>query len=159
MSAMVSSVPTRGAYRGRHERGAECGGREAPTDERHAFTDAEVVWSWRPEVWRSSPSEAESFARATVANGMVHRGARISRNPSRREGRSDPRLYLWFTRSRNFSLRGGPGRPPGLPCALGFSRVMVMQSSGANCAARTCMCGNGLCVAHPSRRRFRGCSG
>jgi hypothetical protein len=35
--------------------------------------------------------------------------ARISCKPSRREGRSDPRLYLWFTRSRKFSLRGSPG--------------------------------------------------
>ena len=31
-----------------------------------------------------------------------------------------------------------------------------MQSSDANCAARMFTFGNRLCVAHPSRRRFRG---
>jgi hypothetical protein len=51
------------------------------------------------------------------------RRARISRNPLRREGRCDHRLYLWFSRSRNFSLRGSPGCSghPAFP-APSFSR-------------------------------------
>src|SRR5579871_4873179 len=72
--------------------------------------DGKGVWSWRPKGWRSSPSEAESFARATVAIGKVHRGERaISRKPSRREGRCDHRLYLWFLRLRSFFCARAPG--------------------------------------------------
>jgi hypothetical protein len=36
--------------------------------------DGEVVWSWRPKVWRQVLAKLKSFAGATVANGMVHRG-------------------------------------------------------------------------------------
>jgi len=51
-----------------------------------------------------------SFARATVAIGKVHRGERaISRKPSRREGRCDHRLYLWFLRLRSFFCARAPG--------------------------------------------------
>ena len=39
--------------------------------------DGEIVWSWRPEALAPSPSEAESFAGATVANEKVHRGERV----------------------------------------------------------------------------------
>src|SRR5579871_7026234 len=41
------------------------------------FADGEIVLSWRPKALAPSPSEAESFAEATVANGMVHRGERV----------------------------------------------------------------------------------
>jgi hypothetical protein len=39
--------------------------------------DGEIVWSWRPKALAPSPSEAESFAAMTVANGMVHRGDHV----------------------------------------------------------------------------------
>ncbi len=41
------------------------------------FADGEIVWSWRPKALAPNPSEAESFAEATVANGMVHRGEHV----------------------------------------------------------------------------------
>jgi hypothetical protein len=44
------------------------------TDERLTFADGEVVWSWRPKVWRQVLAKPKGFAKATVANGMVHRG-------------------------------------------------------------------------------------
>jgi hypothetical protein len=47
---------------------------EALTDERRSFTDGEIVWSWRPEVRRQVRDDAQRITRATVANGMVHRG-------------------------------------------------------------------------------------
>jgi hypothetical protein len=47
------------------------------TDERRSFTDGEVVWSWRPEVWRQVRDDAQRITRATVANGMVHRGEHV----------------------------------------------------------------------------------
>src|SRR6266403_2116074 len=37
-------VPTRGAYRDRHERGAGCGGRGSARDERGLLAYGEVVW-------------------------------------------------------------------------------------------------------------------
>ena len=36
---------------------------EALTDERRSLTDGEIVWSWRPNVWRSSPGEADKLRR------------------------------------------------------------------------------------------------
>jgi len=44
------------------------------TDERRSFTDGEIVWSWRPKVRRQVLVKPTGFAKATVANGMVHRG-------------------------------------------------------------------------------------
>jgi len=41
------SAPTQGAYRDRHERGAECGGRGLCRVTSGADADGEVVWSWR----------------------------------------------------------------------------------------------------------------
>jgi len=38
------------------------------------FADGEVVWSWRPKVRRQVRDDALRITRATVANGMVHRG-------------------------------------------------------------------------------------
>ncbi len=61
------------------------------------------------------------------------RRARISRKPLRREGRCDHRLYLWFLRLREFSLRKAPGAAATRPslCPLTFKRVVIMQDSGA----------------------------
>jgi len=56
-----------------------------------------------------SPSEAVSFAKATVANAGSPRRARISRKPLRREGRLLPPVPVVIARSRKFLLRGGPG--------------------------------------------------
>jgi hypothetical protein len=47
------------------------------TDERLSFTDGEVVWSWRPEIWRQVGDNAQRIAPMTVANGMVHRGEHV----------------------------------------------------------------------------------
>jgi hypothetical protein len=39
--------------------------------------DGEVVWSWRPKVRRQVLAKLTGFAKATVANGMVHRGEHV----------------------------------------------------------------------------------
>jgi hypothetical protein len=64
--------------------------------------------------------------------------ARISRKPLRREGRCDYRLYLWFTRSRNTSLRVGPGCSlhPAFPVPSAFSRGRSRCKTRAKRAAR-----------------------
>jgi hypothetical protein len=48
------SAPARGAYRDRHERGAECGGREDADRRTAVFADGQVVWFWRPEAGAKS---------------------------------------------------------------------------------------------------------
>jgi hypothetical protein len=50
---------------------------KALTDERRFSRTAKSCGPGAPKIWRSSPSEAESFTRATVANGMVHRGEHV----------------------------------------------------------------------------------
>ena len=47
------------------------------SDERLSFMDGEVVWSWRPKVRRQVLVKPTGFAKATVANGMVHRGEHV----------------------------------------------------------------------------------
>ncbi len=66
-----------GAFRGRHEtRGGDAVDADVPrTNGMEA--DDEIVWSWRPKALAPSPSEAESFAGATVANEKVHRGDHV----------------------------------------------------------------------------------
>ena len=39
-----------------------------------SFADGEIVWSWRPEVWRHVGDNAQRIAPTTVANGVVFSG-------------------------------------------------------------------------------------
>jgi len=48
------SDPNRGAYRDRHGRGSECGGREAAERRTAAFADGEGAWSWHPKAGAKS---------------------------------------------------------------------------------------------------------
>jgi hypothetical protein len=50
-----------------------------------AEADGEIVWSWRPDA---GVKLAGDDLQATVAKEPGHRGARISRKPLRREGRT-----------------------------------------------------------------------
>jgi hypothetical protein len=77
--------------------------------------DGEVVWSWRAHAGAKFVQSSRGFARATVANAGSPGRSRISRKPSRREGRCDPRLYLWFSRSRKCLLREAPGAAASRP--------------------------------------------
>jgi len=109
---MMLSIPPRcrGTYRGRHDMwGGDAVDVKAPTDERRSFADGEVVWSWRAHAGAKSQAKLKASLGMTVANAGSPRRSRISRKPSRREGRCDHRLYLWFSRSRKFLLRGSPG--------------------------------------------------
>ncbi len=66
------------------------------------------------------------------------RRARISRKPLRREGRCDHRLCLWFSRSRKFFLREGPGCSghPVFPAPSAFSRVIIGKARAKRAARR-----------------------
>jgi hypothetical protein len=105
---------------------------KALTDERCYFTDGEVVWSWRPKVRRQVGDDAQ---RIVACDGGKRDGSprrvRISRKATARGRPECIRLYLWSTRARATFLRVGRRvqRAPGLPCALGFSRVIIWQSS------------------------------
>jgi hypothetical protein len=109
------------------------------TDERRPLRTAK---SCGPGAPRSGAKLATMLSHRADDGGKRDgspRRARISRNPSRREGRCDHRLYLWFTRSRNFCCAGAPGAAATRPSLRPrhSRRVMAMQSSDANCAART----------------------
>ena len=86
-----------------------------------------------------------------LATMLTHRGLRrwqtsigsprrapISRKPSRREGRCDYRLYLWFSRSRKFLLRGSPGAcgHPAFPAPSPSFRGQTISKTRARRAGR-----------------------
>jgi len=123
----------------RHERGAECSGREMCRKTCGAFADGEVVWSWRAHAGAKLSQCSKGFAKATVANAGSPRRARISRKTTA-QGRPVITACTCGHRAlAQISLRGGSGcmRPPGLPCALRLSGgTTTMQSSGAKRAAR-----------------------
>jgi hypothetical protein len=100
------SATDQGTYRDRHERGAECGGREVCRSTSGTRADGEVVWSWRPKVWRSSPSEADKLRAddGGKRDGSPGR-ARISRKPLRREGRLSPPVPVVFALAQIFFAR------------------------------------------------------
>jgi hypothetical protein len=131
---LILSVPLRHEGRTRrHERGAECGGREC-ADRRTARLRTAMSCGPGAPMQALSPSKAESFAKATVANAGSPGRTRISRKPSRREGRCDHRLYLWFSRSRKFPLREAPGAAATRPSLRPqhFSRAIYHAKLGRN---------------------------
>jgi hypothetical protein len=109
----------------RHERGAECGGRDC-ADGRAAWSrTAKSCGPGAPMQAPSSRVGSKGLAPMTVANAGSPGRAPISRKPSRREGRCDHRLYPRFSRSRNFFLREAPGAAATRPSLrpLIFERV------------------------------------
>ena len=85
----------RGALRGRHERGAGCGGRFGDARRAALEADGEGVWSWRPDAGAKFSREA-IVAKVTGAREPGPRGEHeISRKPSRRECRLIA-AYLWL---------------------------------------------------------------
>ena len=82
---------------------------DVPVDERHRGGRRSCV-VLSPRRWRQvrAKLKASRGRRWQTSIGSPRR-APISRKPSRREGRCDHRLYLWFSRSRKFLLRGSPG--------------------------------------------------
>jgi len=61
------SAPTQGAYRDRHERGAECGGRGSCRQTSGTNADGEAVWSWRALAGAKFARSSKGFAPMTVA--------------------------------------------------------------------------------------------
>jgi hypothetical protein len=55
---LVRSAPARGAIANVTNAERNAMDVKVPIDERHAFTDGEVVWSWRPEIWRQVRDDA-----------------------------------------------------------------------------------------------------
>jgi hypothetical protein len=94
----------------RHERGAECGGREGADRRTALFAYGEVVWSWRAHAGAKLSQSSKGFAPATVANAGSPGRAPISRKTTAQGRPECLRLYLWFSRSRNFFSRA---RAPG----------------------------------------------
>ena len=106
---LASRLSCRGTYRDRHETwGGDAVDVKALTDERRLCGRRSRVVLARP-CRRQVLAKLKSFAKMTVANAGSPGRVRISRKPSRGEGRCDHRLYLWFSRSRKFFLREGPG--------------------------------------------------
>src|SRR6516225_7967984 len=71
-------------------------------------------------------------------NGSPRR-ARISRKTTAQGRPGCLRLYLWFTRSRKFSLRGGPGCSghPAFTAPSALEEGELDEKLGRKCAART----------------------
>jgi len=67
-----------------------------------------------------------------VARAGSPRRSRIRRKPSRREGRCDHRLYLWFLRLRKSLLRKAPGAAATRPSL----RPLCFQEGNRQCKAR-----------------------
>jgi hypothetical protein len=82
-------VPQRGVAQ-RHQRGTGCGGRGSV---RRRSALKRTAKSCGPDAPTLSQVSRESFREATVAKEPGHRGARISRKPLRREGRTSS-VYL-----------------------------------------------------------------
>src|ERR1700741_2219463 len=74
-----------------------------------AFADGEVVWSWRAHAGAKVSPDSKGRARMTVANAGSPGRARISRKPSRREGRCDHRRTCGFRARANSFCAGAPG--------------------------------------------------
>jgi hypothetical protein len=58
------------------KRGAECGGREGPVDERLSTRTVKTRGPGAPEAGAQVRARPTGFAKATVAIGKVHRGER-----------------------------------------------------------------------------------
>jgi len=102
------SIPTEGRTR-RHERGVECGGREGavltsgdPSGRRNRMVLA------HPRCAKFS-QRSKGGSGMTVANAGSPRRVRISRNPSRREGRCDHRRTCGERAFRAIVCAGAPG--------------------------------------------------
>jgi hypothetical protein len=142
------SVPTRGAYRDRHGRGAECGGRgqrsrvgcdrraglsglvsvSTARRRRRSLRTAKAVWSWHP-LLMLSPAEAPSGPTGRAAPSI--RGMTVAKRNSS-PGRARRKLLKPLCREGRLirhtcgdyrvlpTTARGPRvhRAPGLPCAL-----------------------------------------
>jgi hypothetical protein len=93
----------------RHERGAECDGRGLCRVTYGTVADGEVVWSWRAHAGAKFSLTLQRRAKMTVATRGSPGRTRISRKPSRREGRSVSACTCGHRALAQISLRGGPG--------------------------------------------------
>jgi hypothetical protein len=115
---------------------------DGPIDDRHDLRTAKL----RGPV---APTLATKLATMLTHRGLRRwqtsigspRRAPISRKPLRREGRCDHRLYLWFSRSRKFLLRGSPGAcgHPAFPAPSPSFRGQTIWKTRARRAARSRM--------------------
>jgi hypothetical protein len=76
MKEYCHSAPTQGAYRDRHERGAECGGRGSCRQTSGMNADGEAVWSWRAPAGAKLARGSKGIAPTTVAIAGSPRRAR-----------------------------------------------------------------------------------
>jgi hypothetical protein len=127
-------LPFRCRHKGRkrrHERGAECGGRGWAVGRAAHSRTAKSCGPGAP-MQALSLREAESFAKATVANAGSPGRARISRKPLRREGRLSPPVPVVIALAQIFFARRprvhAATRPSLRP--LRFGGRIEMQSSG-----------------------------
>jgi hypothetical protein len=109
-----------------------------PSDVRHRRGRRSRVVLARPCSAKFAQSP-KGFAPATVANAGSPGRAPISRKPSRREGRCDHRLYLWFSRLRSFFLREAPGAAATRPSLRPhLARGQTVQAKLGRGAPRDC---------------------
>ena len=146
---LAPSHPDEGRIASRHERGSRCGGRSSAGAQiarttNGAVADGEVVWSWRPDA---GVKLRGGIRQATVAKKPGHRGElEVSRNPSRREGRSvsaEPVCSCAFL-CTILHTRPRVQRAPGFPCALCSQEGERNPKLGQHHAARmrsACLCG------------------
>jgi hypothetical protein len=145
-------LPFRCRHKGRkrrHERGAECGGRGWAVGRAAHSRTAKSCGPGAP-MQALSPGEAESFAKATVANAGSPGRARISRKPLRGEGRLSPPVPVVHALFAQFFAREPRvQRPPGLPCAL-----LLFEGDGRCKARASSVARTWTHVSPPSLRRM-----
>jgi hypothetical protein len=102
--------PKEGTYRERHIRWAgDAVDADALTDERRDLWTAKSCGPGAPMLGAKLAMMHFALWLATVATAGSPGRARISRKTTARGRPECIRLYLWFSRSRKFLLRGSPG--------------------------------------------------